>query len=70
MKSKVAGAILVVGIILGGYGIYQQTQDNQIIEIGNMTIDRSAEHNINWMEIAGGALVVVGLVAFFVPGKK
>lgn len=55
---------------MGAFGIYQQTQDNQIIEIGNMTIDRSAEHNINWMEILGGVLVVVGLVAFFVPGKK
>ncbi len=70
MKTKIAAVVLVVGIILGAFGIYQQTQDNQIIEIGNMTIDRSAEHNINWMEILGGVLVVVGLVAFFVPGKK
>lgn len=70
MKNKVATVILIVGIILGGFGIYQQTQDNEILEIGNMSIDRSAEHNINWMEIAGGALVLVGLVAFFVPGKK
>ncbi|CAN5338959.1 hypothetical protein BH09BAC1_BH09BAC1_27800 [soil metagenome] len=70
MKTKVATVILVVGIILGAFGIYQQTQDNEILEIGNMSIDRSAEHNINWMEIAGGVLVVVGLVAFFVPGKK
>lgn len=70
MKNKVAIIILVVGIILGAFGIYQQTQDNKIIEIGNLSIDRSAEHNINWMEIAGGALVLVGLVAFFVPGKK
>lgn len=70
MKTKVATVILVVGILLGGFGIYQQTQDNEIIEIGNMSIDRSAEHNINWMEIVGGVLVVVGVVAFFVPGKK
>ena len=55
---------------MGAFGIYQQTQDNQIIEIGNMTIDRSAEHNINWMEIAGGVMVIVGVVAFLVPGKK
>ncbi len=70
MKNKVATVLIVVGIILGGFGIYQQTQDNEIIEIGDMSIDRSAEHNINWMEIAGGALVVAGIVAFFVPGKK
>lgn len=70
MKTKIATVILVVGILLGGFGLYTQTQDNQIVEIGNMSIDRSAEHNINWMEIVGGVLVVVGLVAFFVPGKK
>lgn len=70
MKNKIATIILVVGIVLGGFGIYTQTQDNEIIEIGDMSIDRSAEHNINWMEIAGGALVLVGVITFFVPGKK
>ena len=70
MKNKVATVILVVGIILGGFGIYTQTQDNEVLEIGDMSIDRSAENNINWMEIVGGALVVAGIVAFLVPGKK
>ena len=70
MKNKVATVILVVGIILGGFGIYTQTQDNEVLEIGDLSIDRSAENNINWMEIVGGALVVAGIVAFLVPGKK
>ncbi len=70
MKTKIATVILVVGIILGGFGIYTQIQDNEVLEIGNMSIDRSAEHNINWMEIVGGVLVVAGIVAFVVPGKK
>ena len=73
MKNKVATVILVVGIILGGFGIYTQTQDNEIIEIGDMSIDRSAENNINWMEIVGGALVLTStyrmnrFVALFDP---
>ncbi len=69
MKKSIGITLFVLGLIIGGIGFYQQSQDNKILEIGKLEIKRDATENINMMMIAGVVLVVGGIVVVAV-GKK
>ena len=69
MKKSIGITVFVLGLIIGGIGFYQQSQDNKILEIGKLEIKRDATENINMMMIAGVVLVVGGIVVVAV-GKK
>lgn len=69
MKKTIGSILIVVGIILAGIGFYQQSQDNEILELGKLEIKQDATENINIMMISGIVLVVGGIVVLVV-GKK
>ena len=69
MKKSIGIALLVLGVCVGAFGFYQQSQDNKILEIGKLEIKKDATENINIMMIAGIVLTVGGIVVVAV-GKK
>jgi hypothetical protein len=69
MKKSIGIALLVLGVIVGAIGFYQQSQDNKILEIGKLEVKKDATENINMMMIAGVVLAVGGIVVVAV-GKK
>lgn len=69
MKKTIGAALLIIGIIVAGIGFYQQSQDNQILEIGKLEIEQDATNNINIMMI-GGIVLTVGGIVVFVFGKR
>lgn len=70
MKGRIVGLLLVAGLILGGIGLAKQQKDNKVFELGNFKIERSFEHNVNWMMIAGATLLASGVVVMVLPGGK
>lgn len=69
MKKTIGSVLLVAGIILAVIGFYQQSEDNKIIDIGELEIEQDSTNNINIMMIGGIVLVVGGIVVIAV-GKK
>lgn len=69
MKKTIGAALLIIGIIVAGIGFYQQSQDNEILEIGKLEIEQDATENINIMMI-GGIVLAVGGVVVFAIGKR
>ncbi|MBP9153246.1 MAG: DUF3185 family protein [Flavobacteriales bacterium] len=69
MKKSLGVVLLVAGIVLAAVGFYQQSQDNKILEIGNLEIKKDATENINMLMIAGVICAVGGVVVIAV-GKK
>lgn len=61
--------LLVIGIVVGAVGFYQQSQDNKVLEVGKLEVKKDATENINIMMIAGVICVVGGVVVIAV-GKK
>lgn len=70
MRKKIAIVALVIGIALSVFGLVKQTNDNTVFKLGDAEIERSREHNINWMMIAGIAITVGGLIMFVIPVNK
>jgi hypothetical protein len=55
--------LIVVGLLLGIFGFYQSTQDQKLIEIGDLEIKKDSGLQLNWMIIGGGVLFIAGIVA-------
>jgi hypothetical protein len=55
--------LIVVGLLLGIFGFYQSTQDQKMIEIGDLEIKKDSGLQLNWMIIGGGVLFIAGIVA-------
>lgn len=66
MKKLIGISLLVVGIIVGVLGFVQQSNDNEILEIGDVELKQDATENINIMMIAGTVVAVGGIVVLAV----
>lgn len=53
----------MLGLALGIFGFYQSTQDQKLIEIGELEIKKGGGLELNWMIIGGGILFIAGIVA-------
>lgn len=68
---KTAGIVIaIVGVIIAGIGFYQQSQDNEILEVGKLELKKDNTENINMMMIAGVIITVGGVVVALVGRKK
>lgn len=66
MKKSIGIILVVLGLVLGGIGLAQQSSDNVIIEIDDLEVARSREHNIHRMIIAGGVMAAGGIAVLLV----
>lgn len=62
MKKAIGIGLLVIGIIVGILGFTQQSEDNEILEIGDVELKQDATENINMMMIGGTIAAVAGIV--------
>jgi hypothetical protein len=53
--------LLVIGLILGIFGFYQSSQDQTLLEIGDIEVQKGG-FQMNWMIIVGGIMFIVGLI--------
>ncbi len=69
MKKAIGISLLLIGIIVGILGFTEQSQDNEILEIGDVELKQDASENINMMMIGGTIAAVAGIVVLAV-GKQ
>ncbi|CAN5773546.1 hypothetical protein BH24BAC1_BH24BAC1_15410 [soil metagenome] len=55
--------LIVIGLLLGIFGFYQSSQDNKLLEIGDLEVKKESGLQLNWMIIGGGILFIAGIVA-------
>ncbi len=55
--------LIVIGLLLGIFGFYQSSQDNTVLEIGDLEVKKESGLQLNWMIIGGGILFIAGIVA-------
>lgn len=55
--------LIVVGLVLGIFGFYQGSQDQKLLEIGELEVKKESGLQLNWMIIGGGILFIAGIVA-------
>ncbi len=53
----------MIGLLLGIFGFYQSSQDNTVLEIGDLEVKKESGLQLNWMIIGGGILFIAGIVA-------
>ncbi len=53
----------MIGLLLGIFGFYQSSQDNKLLEIGDLEVKKESGLQLNWMIIGGGILFIAGIVA-------
>lgn len=67
MKKTTGIVALVIGLIIGIYGLTGYIQNNDALEIGDVSISKDLEvttdnnHLINWVTITGGVITLAGI---------
>lgn len=54
--------LIVVGLGLGIFGFYQSSQENKILEVGDLEVKAERGPSLNWMVITGGVLFIAGIL--------
>ena len=68
---KIAGIILIVaGVLMCAFdGINFQTE-KKVVDIGPLEINKKETRHIGWPIYAGGIMVIAGIAAVALNGKK
>lgn len=53
--------LIVVGLALGIFGFYQSSQENTLLEVGELEVKKESGPQLNWMVIGGGILFIAGI---------
>ncbi len=61
--------LIVIGAIALLYSGFTFTTKEKVVDLGPLEINKEKEHTVNWPPIAGGILLVGGIV-LLVAGKK
>lgn len=70
MKKGLGTLLVIVGLLLGGWGLVEQTEDNKILKVGSLEIKEDRTKNINWMIIGGAVSLILGIAIISVGGKR
>lgn len=76
MKNKIAILLMIVGLGIGIYGMTAYVDRQNLFEVGNLDITKdlkikkSEDSLVNEVSIGGAVLLVLGMAAFLLPGKK
>jgi hypothetical protein len=68
--NRTAGVLLlVVGVIILVWGAFGFTTKEEIIDVGPIEATKETRHDVPWAPIAGGAIMVGGIV-LLVAGRR
>lgn len=63
MKTRTLGiAITIIGIIMLLYNGFNYVTTEKIVDFGPIQINKEVSHPIKWSPIAGGILIITGIV--------
>jgi len=70
MRKSLGTFLVVAGLLLAGWGLIEQTEDNRIVKIGGLELKQDRSENVNWMMISGGASLLLGIMVISISGKR
>lgn len=70
MKKSIGTLLVIGGLLVGGLGLTQQTEDNTLLEVGTVSIKKDRSENLNWMMIGGGISLLIGIVLVAAGSKR
>ena len=70
MKKSIGTLLVIGGLLVGGLGLTQQTEDNTLLEVGAVSIKKDRSENVNWMMIGGGISLLLGIVLVAAGSKR
>lgn len=68
---KTFGIILIVlGIAMMVITSFEFTTEEEVVDLGPLSIDKEEDHQVGWPTYAGGVVTVAGVVLVLVGRKK
>jgi membrane-bound ClpP family serine protease len=68
---KVIGLILIViGITMIGITGFTYVTQTNVVDLGAIQVNKEVSHPVNWSPVAGGIILVGGLVLLITQRKK
>jgi uncharacterized membrane protein YidH (DUF202 family) len=68
--KKTGIVLIVVGVIMMGITSFNYVTTKKVIDIGNLQVSKDENHYVQWSPIAGGLLLVGGIVLLVTAKKK
>lgn len=62
--------LIVIGAIALLYTGFKFTTKEKVVDLGPLEVNKEKEHHVNWPPIAGGVLLVGGIVLLVTANKK
>jgi hypothetical protein len=70
MKKSVGIAVLVIGILLAAFGLYQDNSSKTVAKLGKLELTaKTKDSSTNPLLIGGGVIALIGLVVVIVAKK-
>lgn len=69
MRKSLGTFLVVAGLLLAGWGLIEQTEDNKTLKIGGFEFKQDRGENISWMIISGGASLLLGIMVISINGR-
>jgi len=71
MLTKTTGIVLIIlGLIMIFYTGFNYITSEKVIDIGPVQVNKKVNHPVQWSPIAGGVLLVAGIVIVVSSKKK
>lgn len=68
--KKTGIVLIVVGIILTLVTGFKFFTKKEVVDIGNVEINKSEPHRVNWSPYVGVAIIVVGGIMVIAGGRR
>ncbi len=62
--------ILTVGLLITLVTRFSLATKEKIVEVGDLEITADKKHHVDWLPMAGIAVIVIGGIMFVTGGKK
>jgi len=71
MLTKTTGIVLIIlGLIMIVYTGFNYITTEKVIDLGPVQVNKKVNHPVQWSPIAGGVLLVAGIVIVVSSKKK
>ncbi len=67
--KKIGMALIVIGILMMVITGFNFVTREKVVDIGDLEIEGNRNHRVEWPPIAGGVLLVAGVVIYFSSKK-
>ncbi len=68
--KKFGITLIILGIVISVFSGITFTQEEEIVEIGDIEVTREKEREVNWPQWAGVVVIAAGVIVFIAGHKK